>query len=348
MNSSQSLVAYVGCRTTKERNAQGRGLTVFKVHPEKAWEQIQLIEGVPNPSYLCVHPTQPRLYAVHGDFSEVSTYETRPDGTLLPLALDSTAGRNPVHLALSPSLKWLLIANYATGNVIVLRVDVAGNLGSMASEFRFEGNAGPDRQQDGSHPHQICFSPDGRFVLVPDKGLDCVFTLGLDDATGQLSHVATCVFPPGTGPRHMVMELGSERAFIVGELDRTIHAGVFNRLSGKLTVRSVQSTVPEGVSEGSAAGIVMDGLRQMLYVSNRGHDSIASFALGAGPEYLPPCAQWICTRRTPRFIVQIGSSLIVAHEDGNSIGKVPLGGSGEAIVAVTGSPVCVAICSPQP
>lgn len=340
MNSADRLIAYVGCRTTKERNAQGKGLTVFRVPPFGPWEPIQLVEGIANPSYLCLHPTVPKLYAVHGDFSEVSTFSIRADGLLDLVAVDSTEGRNPVHLAISASQKWLLIANYASGSVVSKRVDASGALGPVASVLRLEGTPGPHAHQlDGSHPHQICLSADGRFALVPDKGLDCVFSVQLDDEYGKLSIASRCEFPAGTGPRHMVLDRRGSRAYIVGELDRTVHSADFRSSDGTLMLRESRSTVPDGVTAGSAAGIVLDNESRRLYVSNRGHDSVAIFSVGQDAG-LHSAIEWTRTQKTPRFIALHNSSLLVAHEDGHSIVATRVGGKDQT-AARTGSPVCI-------
>src|SRR5262245_52936501 len=114
MTAPASWLAYIGCRTTRERNAQGRGLAVFRVSRDRSWEQLQLVEGLRNPSYLCLHPREPMLYAVHGDFSEISFFAIEVDGRITYVGQCDTRGRNPVHLALTPSGRWMLVANYAT------------------------------------------------------------------------------------------------------------------------------------------------------------------------------------------------------------------------------------------
>ena len=92
-----NVYAYIGCRTTKERNARGKGISVYSVENGR-WELQQILEGEVNPSYLCLNQAQDRLYAIHGDFCQVSSYEIHEDGRISPLNTVDTHGTNPVHL----------------------------------------------------------------------------------------------------------------------------------------------------------------------------------------------------------------------------------------------------------
>jgi 6-phosphogluconolactonase (cycloisomerase 2 family) len=216
-----------------------------------------------------------------------------------------------------------------------------GNLGAVAHVLRLPGAPGPHAQQDGSHPHQICFSPDGRHVLVPDKGLDAVFSLTVNEDTGHLGIAATSPMPGGSGPRHMVLHPRIPLAYIVGELDRTVLTAHYDAASGRLELVDTASSVPPGATEGSAAGIVLARDQRRLFISNRGHDSIAVYPvsdagrLGAG--------RWIPAGRTPRFITQspIDGSLVVAREDGHSIATLHGVEPPLRDLAQTGSPVCI-------
>lgn len=340
MSESDLWLAYVGCRTTRERKAIGRGLAVYRV-TDGGWEQLQLVEGLRNPSYLCIHPTQPRLYAVHGDFSEVSSFSIGPDGLLAQVAEQCTRGVNPVHLALTPSARWLLVANYASGNVVTMRVSDEGKLGAVAHVVHLPGENGPHAQQDGSHPHQICFAPDGRHALVPDKGLDVVFSLSINEDTGHLRIAATSAMPTGSGPRHMTFHPSLPLAYIVGELDRTVLTARHDSSNGHLAVLGASPSVPAGVSEGSAAGIVLSPDCRFLFVSNRGHDSVVAYPIGSTGEL--GTAAWIPAGGTPRFITRspVDGSLVVAREDGHSIAALQGAEPPFRDLAQTGSPVCI-------
>jgi 6-phosphogluconolactonase (cycloisomerase 2 family) len=206
------------------------------------------------------------------------------------------------------------------------------------------GERGPHVQQDGSHPHQVVFDLEGRIAFVPDKGLDCVFAIALNDAAGTLEIAAVSRMPQGSGPRHMVFHPHGHLAYVVGELDRTLLT--VSRDGAQLQPRSSVSTVPGGVCEGSAAGIVLSRAQNALYVSNRGHDSVAVFPLedaGLGP------AGWVPAGRTPRFICEpeAGGGLFVAREEGHSIARLAPDSS-FIDVTRTESPVCIAFRKVNP
>ena len=360
MSTSSSWLAYVGCRTTRERNAQGRGLAVFRIDAAGAWSRVQLLEGVRNPSYLCLHPTQPRLYAVHGDFSEISTFAIGADGLLELVAQQDTCGTNPVHLALTPSTRWLLVANYASGSVATMRVGHGGALGAVAHVLHLPGAHGSHAQQDASHPHQICFAPDGHHAFVPDKGLDAVFALVVNEDTGHLRIAAfstamrglvatTSPTARGSGPRHMAFHPALPLAYVVGELDRTVVTVRLDAATGRLDPVARHSTVPSDCAAGSAAGVVLSADAARLHVSNRGHDSVATFPLAA--DGTPGPAAWTAAGRTPRFITPspAGDALLVAHEDGHSIAALDgAGRAGFKELAQTGSPVCIVFRKENP
>ena len=101
------MYAYIGCRTTKERNARGKGIRVYEIN-NGAWELKQIAKGQVNPSYLCLNEKQDRLYAIHGDFSEVSAYKVAEDGTLTYQNTTETHGTNPVHLTIDRTGKMVV------------------------------------------------------------------------------------------------------------------------------------------------------------------------------------------------------------------------------------------------
>lgn len=346
--SSCRRIAYLGCRTTLARQGRGRGLSVYGIDDVGNWTLIQNIGGLVNPSFLCMDTTQSHLYAVHGDFSEISSFSINPhSGILRQTGQQETGGRNPVHLTLSRSQKWLLVANYATGNVVSLPVKTDGTLGSRVFSLDLIGQAGPHADQHGSHPHQICVDPTGHWILVPDKGLDTVFTLTLNESTGQLKIVGKTKFPGGCGPRHMIFHPHVLQAYVVGELDRTVMTCAFNPVDGSLTLKEVMSTVPSKMATGSTAGITISQNGKYLHVSNRGHDSVASYLIDEKTGGLSSCTWTSCAGRTPRFIdtTRDGQSLIVANEDSDALAKADIGISADAMtfqpILETGSPVCI-------
>ena len=123
-------LVYIGCRTTKERNARGKGISVYEVNG-KEWKLLRILEGQINPSFLCTNQEGTRLYAVHGDYSEVSSYEIDQEGGIRWINTVGTHGTNPVHLTLDPTEQWLFVANLQTGGISVIPVLEDGSLGHI-------------------------------------------------------------------------------------------------------------------------------------------------------------------------------------------------------------------------
>lgn len=358
MSALASRIAYVGCRTTRERNARGEGIAVFQISNfGRTWNRIQLVDGLLNPSFLCFNHGRRVLYAVHGDSSEVSAFRIDPaGGRLTPISQVPCQGLNPVHLTLDPSGRFLLVANHITrtphvSSLAVLSVATDGALGGIVDHVPLRGNVGPHLvEQPFAKPHQVVFDPAGRFVAVPDKGLDLILTYRLDDA-GKLQAAAT---PParareGSGPRHLAFHPAQPFVFVLNELSSTVLSCAYDPQSGAITPRQEVSALPDtfiGFSRGSEIETSPDG--QFVYVSNRGHDSLATFAVDSGTGRLSPVGWVAADGKTPRFFTLDPSiqCLFAANEDSDTIVAFSRDQrSGElseaTVVARTGSPTCI-------
>ena len=169
------MFAYVGAFTTAERKGHGDGINVYRMDSRTGgWTHVQLLSGIVNPSFLALDHQQRFLYSVHADLDEVSAYSIdKNSGELTPLNKQSSGGKNPVYLTLDPSNRYIVTANYTAGSVGVVSVEEDGTLGPRTDLVTLTGETGPNRkEQAGSHPHDCPFDPAGRFVVVPDKGLE--------------------------------------------------------------------------------------------------------------------------------------------------------------------------------
>jgi len=348
--SDVALRAYVGCRTTALRRARGRGLEVFDVSSAGKWTHRWTVPAGDNPSYLLVDEARSALHCVHGDGSEVSSFKIDGDGRLFGLGTQATGGTNPVHLALSASERWVLVANYATGSVVSLPVQEDGSLGQRAHLFELPAKAGPHKtQQQGAHPHQIVVNPTGRWLLVPDKGADAVHTLALDEATGALRLVATLDVAPGSGPRHLVFRPDGAIAWVVLELSSQVLTTRFDAATGRLEPLQRTPSVPDSfIGESTGAGIVLANDEHHLFVSNRGHGSVVRYHVDPVDGTLSGPTWTRVHGAVPRFIASLPGtdSLCVANEDADSIVLVA-GLSQVEQLAPTGSPVCIAFLHPS-
>ncbi|WP_182084369.1 beta-propeller fold lactonase family protein [Aureimonas sp. ME7] len=337
--------AYVGCRTTRERNARGEGISVFGVDVDGRWHLQGVEATLPNPSYLALRRDGRRLYTVHGDGSEITVF--RVDGsTLSSLGSDTVAGLNPVDLLLSPDERFLVATNHLTGALVTRAVDADGCLGSLVSYLTIQETLGPHRtEQTSTKPHQARFSPCGRWLAVPNKGSDTVSAVAYDSETGQLSlrPEGTARVREGSGPRNIVFSRLHELAYLVGELDSTVT--VLSTAGALLKPLRTHSTLPDDAfAQSRAAAVVLSPDGSTLFVSNRGHDTICAFEVDRETGLLSTPRWSGCGGRTPRFATAYpgGSGLVVANEDSDTIVALGRDVTGETILlANTPSPVCV-------
>ena len=348
-----SLLAYVGCRTTKERGARGEGIRVFNVAADGGrWDPVQLVGDLVNPSFLILNKAADRLYTVHGDGNTVTGFAVEEGtGKLTRINTQSTGGGNPVHLAIDPSGKVLLVANYASGNVAVLPIEADGALGQTRPPVDLPGEPGPHRiEQKASHPHEAVFDPTGRFVIAPDKGLDAIFVLGFDAAAGILSVHAKTKTREGAGPRHIVFAPGKPFAYVVDELESSVTTYAWDGATGHLTpLQALPSTPATFTGDNRAAEIAISPDGRSVFVSNRGHDSIGTFAVDPVSGTLAAVAWQGTGGRGPRFITldPAGRFVYAANELTDSIVQLSVGReegrlSPTGLRIDTGSPVCIA------
>lgn len=272
-----SNIAYIGCRTTKERNARGKGIRVMKAAPE-GWEEIQLVENLVNPSFQCMDQTGQFLYSIHGDFSEISAFSVAEDGTLTYLNTVSTGGVNPVHLSVDKTNRWVFVANLQTGTVAVIPRSADGRLEPLKELYTIPG------KEEGtvSHPHQVTQDPTGNYLIVSCQGRKAgfgqvdVFRIHSDNGTLE----KTCVVRSReiAEPRHFVFHPKKNWCYGVNEKDYSVTAYTFDASEGTLTPRQILPTLPDTYTgDGWASGIIMMPDGKHVVVSNRKHDSITSF-----------------------------------------------------------------------
>jgi len=302
---TSAIYAYVGSFTTAQRKAHGDGIHVYRVDPATGdWTHVQHIGDLVNPSFLALSPDQRFLYSVHGDEDYATAFALDPaTGQARLLNRAATGGKNGVHDAVDPSGKFLVVANYASGSVAVLPIAPDGSLKDQHQVVQLPGEPGPHKvEQVSSHPHDIVFDPSGRFVLVPDKGLDRVFVFRFDGATGRLDPTdqGSVKTRPGAGPRHLAFNPTSPIVWVLNELDSTIATYSFDTQNGALKPLQVMSTLPDEFTGYSTAAeiAVKSGT---VYASNRGDDSVAWFKVF--PNGTLKIFGWQHTLgKTPRFI----------------------------------------------
>jgi 6-phosphogluconolactonase (cycloisomerase 2 family) len=350
--SALKATVYVGSRTTRERNARGRGITAW--HRDGATGELRLVQeldGLVNPSYLALGPGGRVLYTVHGDASDISAFRVDPDsGRLSFMNRQSTEGRNPVHLAVAPDARHIVVSNHLSGALAVLPLAGDGALLPISQRIELQGEPGPHRiEQKHAKPHFNPFDPAGRYVIVPDKGLDRIFSFRFEGGRLAPAAAPSVQTRENAGPRHIAFHPNGAYAYAVNELDSTVTAYRYDAASGALRAFQWLPTLPDTYTGNSrAAAIAIDARGRFLYASNRGDDSIALFAVDGGTGRLRFVRAFPTLGRTPRFFAldPAGRFLYAANEESDTIVAFEVDAqSGElsetGAFVQTGSPVCM-------
>jgi 6-phosphogluconolactonase (cycloisomerase 2 family) len=306
--SSGVVYAYAGCYTTAQRSARGDGIHVYRIDPQSgAWTHIQRLGNLVNPSFLAMSRDGRHMYSVHGDESYVTAFAVdNATGQLSAINHASSGGRNGVHLAIDPSGRFVVAANYATGNVGVLPIRADGGVDDARHVVALPGQPGPHRvEQTASRPHAIVFDPGGRSLIVPDKGLDRIFIFRFDQKDGQLTPTVqgAVVTRSLSGPRHAAFHPKLPIAWAVNEIGSTITTFFWDAERGSLRpLQYLPSTPADYTGENTTSEIAVSENGGFVYCSNRGHDSIAIYAADPRTGLLTSVGWMPTGGRTPRFI----------------------------------------------
>ena len=248
---------------------------------------------VQDPMFLALDPANRCLYAVTEAYGPAGD----PAGTVSAFSIDaatggltflnrqSTRGDGACHLCVDATGGTLLVANYGSGSVAALPIGADGSLGEPSDFFQHEGRSVDAARQEGPHAHSITLDGANRHALVADLGLDQILLYELDAAQGRLQQadVAPVRTAPGAGPRHLDFHPGGQHVYVINELSSTITAYGYDQGSGRLTELQTVSTLREGFSGANhCADIHVSPSGGFVYGSNRGHDSIVTFAINPG------------------------------------------------------------------
>jgi 6-phosphogluconolactonase len=317
---------YVGSFTGKD-GGHGEGLSVYRRNREQErWTLVQLMKDIADPSFLIVDRQGRCLYSAHGDGTQATAYRIDPaTGALTVLNQQPTGGTNGVHLAIDATGTFLVLANYGSGSVAVLPISSDGSLGPRSDLATLTGTLGPHRtQQETSHPHDCPFDRTGRVVVVPDKGLDKVFGFRLDTSRGTLvpGTPPAVASRAGAAPRHADFHPTKPYVYVINELDSTIATYQLDSEAAALKPLQVITTLPTSYTgNNTGAEIVVAPTGRFLYGSNRGHDSIAIFAIDPSTGVLASVG-WESTQgKTPRFfgLDGPGTHLYAANQNSDTV-----------------------------
>jgi 6-phosphogluconolactonase len=279
----------------------------------------------PNPAWLTFSPDKKFLYAIHeSDAQAIGFKVDAATGKLTPLpAPASPAANAPSHLAVDATGRVLLAANYREGRAEAIPIHADGTLG-QPNVVQHSGSGPNKERQEKSHVHSATMSPDNRYVIFCDLGIDKIFTYALDPAAAKLTpanppFVAT---EPGAGPRHFKFSADGRHAYAINELASTIAAYDYEAASGRLTPQQVISTLPADFKgQNTTAEVRVHPNGRFVYGSNRGHDSLAIFAVDAKSGKLTLVEITPSGGKVPRNFAfsPNGKWLVCAHQDSDNL-----------------------------
>ena len=326
---SKEIRVYIGTYT----HGDSEGIYVYRLNLSSgALEFESKATGVESPSFLALHPEHRFLYSVNA----VQKVEGKPSGGVSAFRIDSETGElsflnqqlscgpGPCHLSVDRTGRYVLVANYAGGSVAMLPIQADGSLGEATDFVQHGGSSvNPDRQQ-GPHAHSINIDPDNRFAFAPDLGIDKIMIYELDLTHGKLKPNSQpwVQVHAGAGPRHFDFHPKGRWAYAINELDSTMTAFSYDRSEGRLTEIGSVATLPDDFDDTShCADVHVSPSGKFVYGSNRGHDSIAIFAVDEHTGRLTPVGHESTQGEIPRnfAIDPTGTFLLAANQATSTI-----------------------------
>jgi len=319
-------LVFVGTYTTK---TESKGIYAYEFDADTGRLTPKGVAAeTPDPSWVAVHPGGKYLYAANeaGKASTVSAFAVDgKSGKLTLLNQMPSLGEEPCYLSFDKTGKYVLVANYSSGTIAVFPILADGRLGEHTAMAKDAGATGPNKKhQEGPHAHWIETSPDNRFVLVADLGLDEVLVYKLDATSGTLTpnEPAFARLKAGSGPRHAVFYPNGKFVFAVSELSSTATSFAYDVKKGTLKETGTASTLPPGFSgRNDVAETAVHPNGKFLYVSNRGNDSIAILSIDPGNRTLAPAGGIPTGGKEPRHfaIDPSGKYLLAENQFSNNI-----------------------------
>jgi 6-phosphogluconolactonase len=356
-------IAYVGTYTAKTNS---KGIYAYRFDSDKGQlTPIGVAAETADPSFLAVHPNGKFLYAVN----EIGNFNGGVGGAVSAFAIDAktgglkflnqvpTRGAGPCYISLDKSGNFVLVANYDGGSIDSFPVQFDGSLGTTSGFVQHSGSGPNKERQEGPHAHWIGTSPDNRFALAVDLGLDQVIVYGFDSSKGIFTPMLSgfAKVKPGAGPRHLAFYPNGKFAYVLSEMESSVTVFSYQAKNGTFTSLQTISALPKDYSgTKEAAEIAVHPSGKFLYTSNRGHDSIAVFAIDEKKGTLKSLGQVLTGGKTPRHFAidptgtyllaenQESDNIVIFHIDPATGSLTPTGQTVDAP-----SPVCITFVAAQ-
>jgi 6-phosphogluconolactonase len=320
----------------------------------------ELAAEMANPTFLTLSPDGKTLYAI-GEISgqgpkknEGAVVAFRVDpatGGLTKLNELTTGGPGPCHVNTDATGKYVITANYGGGSCALYTTKPDGSLDARTTFIQHEGSSVNKARQAGPHAHCGFFDATGKLAFVTDLGLDKVLVYKLNPADGTMTanDPAFVKLPDGAGPRHLHINAANDTAYVCGELDSTVNVVKMDPEKGKFEVVQSLSTLPQPTGGNSTAEVRIHPTGKFVYVSNRGHDSVAVFRVDADTGKLTAAGHAKSADvKVPRNfnIDPTGKWMLIASQNGDNVAVFAIDpetgmpkATGEKVTL--GRPVCV-------
>lgn len=282
--------------------------------------QVTLLDTFNNcvgPGYVAISPNKKNLYAVGGD--KIVSFAIGTDKKLTYLNSEPSVGAGPCHVSVHPSGKTAYVANYGGGSFSMYHVQPDGKVTPATYTEQYAGTGPNAKRQEKAHAHFATASPDGKYVFVTDLGSDKIMNYVVDGKSGALKPNPAQPFfsgKPGAGPRHLIIHPSGKSIFLLNELEATLTSCSVDK-NGVIKAINTYPTIPADYSgpANTSSAIHLHPNGKFVYVSNRGHNSISAFKIGAGGA-LEMVDQQTKSISTPRDfnIDPSGKFMIVANQ----------------------------------
>jgi 6-phosphogluconolactonase len=324
-----SYLVYVGTYTGPE----SKGIYAFRFDESSGRaSSLGIVGETANPSFLTTDQTSTHLYAVN----EVGDYQGQKSGGVSAFSIDrntgklsflnevSSRGAGPCYLTIDKSGKYVLVANYDAGSVAVFPILANGSLGEASAVVQHTGHGPNAERQEGPHAHEIELSPDNRFAIVSDLGLDKLLVYQFDSTKGSLTvnNAPVAEVAPGSGPRHFAFHPRSKFVYLINEMGGSVTVFRYDGRTGTLHKLQTVSTLPNGFAgKNDSAEIEVHPSGKFVYGSNRGPDDIAVFSVDRAKGTLTAIDRISTRGKTPRnfAIDPTGRYLFAANQASNNI-----------------------------
>jgi 6-phosphogluconolactonase len=327
----------------------GPGIYASRLNPDGSMVEPKLVAKQTRASFFVLHPKLDVLYAVAESANndpgikdagikdpgraaslvayafDRAAYERGELADLKLINVERVQGDGPCHVTLDSQGRFAVVANYGSGSVSLFPIRADGGLYEESSTLQHQGSGPNQARQEKPHAHCSMVDPTDRWVLVSDLGADKVFVYQLDSQSKRLvpSPNPSLDLAPGSGPRHLSFHPNGKNVYVINELNMTLTSAAWDAQVGKLTEIQTVRTVGESSLQGSwsTAEVLVHPSGRFVYGSNRGHDTIALFAVGPKDGAAVRVENFSTLGKTPRNfrIDSTGVYLLAENQDSDTI-----------------------------